>query len=686
MVVLFFLKPIVYQKIVSFLFVISFLLWLQGNVFVWNYGVLNGQEINWNSYQIYGFIDGIIWLFFLILAFVKSALISRIARKVSLAFLTIQLISLFMVIIHAPAEPIAKFYRQDIKSQFNFSKERNVIILIPDNFQADVFQEIIDENINYRNIFRGFTYFRNTVGGFPTTYPSVPLILTGQYYDNSIPIQQFIKEAYISNSIPYILKKHNYLVYLPLDCTIYVNENVASNFIKKRPELFLTFDQLSSFFKITLFRCLPHFFKKHIEISGVPEKLSFNLKKVPSDSDNNLSDNSDLNINDDLKNYPKKDPNNHINSDIEFIKNLILKARSKSPQYTFKYYHLRGAHPPFRINEQLKYEKLPNNRYGYKQQAKAMLKISAIFLDQLRKIGIYDHSMIFIIGDHGEYGNNIGVKTLDYAQGPNKIDIANRFGSGIPLVLAKPFFSNGELNISNAPISLSDLRATIFSKLDFKEKISGISIFDQKDSDIRQRRYLRYTWQNEFWANKYLPVMHEYVVTGFSWLTESWEPTYRYFYPGSIEYHPPPLYTWGDRIEFGKEGNASQYDIRHGFSQPEVGKTWTEGNIASLALRVSPPATDLVLKLSACPLIGANLHSQTVKIAINDKPIGTLKMGAPGKFFLYSLKIPKSIVNQDVLKIDFYLPNAASPETLGINKDKRLLAIALQWLAIDEKR
>jgi hypothetical protein len=75
-----------------------------------------------------------------------------------------------------------------------------------------------------------------------------------------------------------------------------------------------------------------------------------------------------------------------------------------------------------------------------------------------------------------------------------------------------------------------------------------------------------------------------------------------------------------------------------------------------------------------------------VKIAINDKPIGTLKMGAPGKFFLYSLKIPKSIVNQDVLKIDFYLPNAASPETLGINKDKRLLAIALQWLAIDEKR
>jgi len=682
MVMLFFLKPPVYQKTVSFLCVISFLLWLQGNVFVWNYGVLNGQEINWKSYQIYGLIDGIIWLIFLILAFVKSALINRIARKVSLAFLTIQLISLFTVIIYAPAEPVAKFYRQDIKSQFNFSKERNVIILVLDSFRSDVFQEIIDENIYYQNIFKGFTYFRNTVGGFPTTYPSIPLILTGQYYNNSIPIQQFIKEAYTSNSIPYILKKHNYLVDLPKNYAIYVNENVASNFIKKRPELFLTFDQLSSFFKISLFRCVPHFFKKHIDISGVPEKLSFNSKKESSYSDNNLSDDADLNMNEDLRNYSKNDPNNHVNSDIEFIKNLILKAESKSPQYTFKFYHLRGAHPPFRINEQLKYEKLPTNLYGYKQQSKAMLKISAIFLDQLRKIGIYDHSMVFIISDHGYYGH-IGAKTLDHVQWPNKIDITNVFGAGIPLVLAKPFFSNGELNISDAPISLSDLPATIFSKLDFKENISGISIFDQKDSDIRQRRYLWYSWQHESWFNKYLPVMHEYVVTGFSWFTKSWEPTYRYFYPGSIEHHPPPAYKWGDQIKFGKHGNANQYGTLQGFSSPEEGFTWTEGIYASVGLWVLRPSTDLVLKLRAVPLLGANITSQTVTVSVNDKAVGTLEIRNPGE---YSIGIPKSILNRDILKIAFHLPGAATPKELGINEDDRLLAIALQSLVIEEKK
>jgi hypothetical protein len=131
---------------------------------------------------------------------------------------------------------------------------------------------------------------------------------------------------------------------------------------------------------------------------------------------------------------------------------------------------------------------------------------------------------------------------------------------------------------------------------------------------------------------------------------------------------------------------ASQYADWCGFSDPEDNHIWTDGNHACIQLRVSPPATDLVLQLWVYPLIARNLHSQTARISINDKPIGTLKMRNPGKYSLYSLKIPKSIVNQDVVKVDLYLPNAASPDKLGINKDKRLLATALRWLSIDEKR
>ena len=43
------LKNSVFQKAVSLVFSISFLLWLQGNILVWNYGPLDGSKIHWDD-------------------------------------------------------------------------------------------------------------------------------------------------------------------------------------------------------------------------------------------------------------------------------------------------------------------------------------------------------------------------------------------------------------------------------------------------------------------------------------------------------------------------------------------------------------------------------------------------------------------------------------------------------------
>jgi hypothetical protein len=139
-------------------------------------------------------------------------------------------------------------------------------------------------------------------------------------------------------------------------------------------------------------------------------------------------------------------------------------------------------------------------------------------------------------------------------------------------------------------------------------------------------------------------------------------------------------YDWGNRIEFGKDGNAGQYDIWHGFSILEDGFTWTEGNVASIGLRVSPPAADLVLKLKTFPLF---FTQQTVNVSINDSVAGTWKVKDPGE---YSMRIPRSILHGDILKVVFYLPGAVSPKELRINEDMRQLAIALQSLVVEEER
>ncbi len=77
-----------------------------------------------------------------------------------------------------------------------------------------------NEDEKYRDMFDGFTYYRNTVGGFSTTYPSVTLILSGKYYDNSVPIKDFIKNTSLNNSIPVVLKQNGFRTSISEDPTL----------------------------------------------------------------------------------------------------------------------------------------------------------------------------------------------------------------------------------------------------------------------------------------------------------------------------------------------------------------------------------------------------------------------------------------------------------------------------------
>ena len=83
--------------------------------------------------------------------------------------------------------------------------------MVVDMFQTDIFWEVLNENPQYKKIFKEFIYFPDCLGGFPTTYASVPFLLTGNSYDNSIPIQQFMQKAYLSDtSIPKVLRENGF--------------------------------------------------------------------------------------------------------------------------------------------------------------------------------------------------------------------------------------------------------------------------------------------------------------------------------------------------------------------------------------------------------------------------------------------------------------------------------------------
>lgn len=652
-IILILVKGSIHQRFVAIIFALGLLLWIQGQILVWNYGVLDGRAIVWENYLINGLIDSAIWIAILGFAFFKGGSLYRHIAFASLVLLFLQCGGLMVEVYQAPVEPEWKSNALgcDDETKFEFSSEQNVIILVLDTFQSDLFQEIINEDPEYQDIFDGFTYYRNTVGGHPTTYPSVTFILTGKQYNNSIPIQQHIKNEFLQNSVPLLLKENGYRVDLyPLERDqILINEKTASNAGTQNcgddNKVNNNLKGVADLQQLTLFRFVPHFFKVYFHVLPFVE---------------------------------------NAHKDLDFYNDLSSKTTVSNKDRIFKFFHLFGVHSPYTLNSQLQKEYLPNDRSGCKEQAKGALKICSELINQLKNNGIYDKSLIFIIGDHGNPWGKIDLNN-DLLNRNDNVDIniveKRVVTSGIPLMLVKKFDSNGDLLFSDSPVTLGDIPYTITSELHIKNNSSGQSIFSVNESDERERKFIFYHWEQGGWDKEYLPPMSEYVVNGHSWLLSSWKPTYRIFNHGEI-ITSMPKYEWGTPIIFNNNGTAQQYQ-KYGWSIPEEGFTWTNDYKAVLGLQFEKTESNLTMIIEASPFLGGNVEKQPVKIFINKKEIGDWVLDKPG-VQKKSIIIPHEVLSDEMIQyIILELPGAISPNELGQSDDTRNLALAVRSIIIE---
>jgi arylsulfatase A-like enzyme len=211
-----------------------------------------------------------------------------------------------------------------------------------------------------------------------------------------------------------------------------------------------------------------------------------------------------------------------------FVEAMAREVEADSRQPTFKFYHLRGLHPPLHMNESCQPERMAFNRPNFKRQAKGELKLMSSFVSLLKRSGAFRNSLIFIVGDHGP-GNwglcDINLGILGRASStalpvPGLLEIK---ASALPLMLVKPANDPGKkpLLISDAPVGLGDIPATAAAAVGLKADFPGRPLFSVKAAEDRRRRFL---YHEGFASDKqgYLEAIQEYWVRGFSWLDESW--------------------------------------------------------------------------------------------------------------------------------------------------------------------
>ena len=143
---------------------------------------------------------------------------------------------------------------------------------------------------------------------------------------------------------------------------------------------------------------------------------------------------------------------------------------------------------------------------------------------------------------------------------------------------------------------------------------------------------------------------------------------------------PVPETALGRVIEFTPD--SERYRVS-GWSTTEGNYAWTEGTSARLALPIPADPGPLTVKMKLRGLIQPpDLPFQPVAVYVNDQKVADWEVAESASF---TVQIPAEVSKVDeTLNLEFRIPKATSPKTLGLNTDDRILGICVYSIEIKQ--
>ena len=130
-------------------------------------------------------------------------------------------------------------------------------------------------------------------------------------------------------------------------------------------------------------------------------------------------------------------------------------------------------------------------------------------------------------------------------------------------------------------------------------------------------------------------------------------------------------------LSFAEGGTGSPYLGRAWPIQEPWGR-WSEGNWADLEIPM-PDIKPQSIQLKLRAFVSGALLEQKVEVRMNGAYQTTIIL-RQFENNVINLVIPKNIQKDALLWLDFYLPNAQSPNALGLGADRRRLGIGIEAL------
>lgn len=557
----------------SILVFLTMAAWTQANLLNWDYGLLDGSALRWQLLERRTYIDITAWIILFVLVLYLGIIKKASFRIILLILLFMQggsILHSWMTLQRNTSETDARNLTISNSDRFTFSNKKNIILIVLDAYESDIFNEYIEKNPDFKERLPGFVYYPNNVSEHFYTLRSIATLLTGNYlessaYANGKAQKEHRNELLRNSSILALLKKSGYHTGL---YPFYARNNyppeifgkITDNYVRSSLLMNEGTSELFSLMAVSLFRIAPHPFKKMIH-------NRFLL--TPSyDQD--------------------RDEFSH---DVQ----SLLKVELSQP--SFKYYHLQGLHGPHIING----ERLDaDSRESAMNIAGLVNEMLANFVTRLQAMGVYDITDIFVVGDHGLYNDSESVVYGEFTPPDTALPSLDPFVKkcrAIPLFLHKPAGNMEPLQISKTPVCLVDVLPSVLNTANVEAEgdFNGISITTLPEDAFRLRRH----FTSEAHRNRSVIPDYEFYVTGFSWHDASWTYTGNRHTYNTIDRVPLNNYIVGQRLTFGVSGNGKEY----------LDENWIEtnnshrmkANEAGITLPLANPTPGMILEMEVAP-------------------------------------------------------------------------------------
>lgn len=491
---------------------LTLLLWLQGSLLVWDYGRLDGRPIDWSVHAGRGWFELALWLAVLALALRGPARHTR-AWVVGAVVVTVAAVPpAWLARGSAPAAGAPSFTTGSVALGYlpRFSTGRNVLLIVADGLQGDVFAELLADprhGPRLSRAFAGFTVFDRHLGAYPYTHLSVPALLSGRLYRNEEPRPAFL-DAALGPGAPSLLNAAAAAGFA-IDIAVATGleplyargaadhvVSLGSDFAAE-PRVTLV-REAAILFDLALFRSVPHLLKArvHAEQRWLAQRLF-------------------------------ADPRSHgLRSFAHgaFLEYLAANLRADRAESVFKVLHVMTSHDPMATDAECRYAGgvLPTMRQTVLWQARCGLLAIAAVLERLAERGLYEDATIAVLGDHGAWVAPRGLAPIVKPGGRHVYMDPTIVAMATPVLAVKPPGARGALRHSAAPSALTDVPATVAGAAGIVAELPGVDAMTLADDATRERRFHLYRYRSSEWRDDYLPTIHEYVVRGAPLDSAAW--------------------------------------------------------------------------------------------------------------------------------------------------------------------